>query len=265
MKLLRFVCAALCSLLGAAMAGSRVPVDSLGASLLVPDGWVLVSKGDSRLALYDTVLDTSTYALRHGGMLELEAVRDSLGEGPRAWTLLQAKAERVFLESDPASVLYVADSMTQAGHFAMYFNYLWAPDTVVYAFQERFVGVGSTDYILRASGDTADFYQNFALYSALLDSISFNAGFGGLGLAGATSGRPRGLVASRVGGQVLFRVGAGGTTVSVTDLRGREVWRGSSRGTSLEWTPAGARAGTYVARAWREGEVVQATSFVLTP
>jgi len=240
----------------------RVALSEVGASVYVPAGWVL-SHPSAREYVWE---DTALTGMR--GVLGIVATDSVWTSGARSWTLIKAQAQQVDLASDPLSITYIIDSMTQDGRFGMYINSMTVPDTFAFAFQDRYTATDRIGYHLYAWGDTADFYENYSIYKALLDSVQLDGNLAGLGIGvvhakSATAFSLR----SRTGGMVDFScLLPAGAEFVVTDLRGRQVWAGAGNGQGKAlWDAHGVARGTYLARVRQEGRILGASSFVLLP
>lgn len=246
--------------LAASIHAGRVAVPRLGISAYVPAGWVIHDSANEY-----RFQDTTLVGMR--AILGISAW-DGVGGTPRNWVLTKTQAQQYDLDNDPFSIVYVVDSMTQGGRFAMYVNWMSVPDSFAFAFHDRYAATANIGYHVYAWGDTADFYENYGVYTALLDSVQFDGNLSGLGMSREAS-QARGALAgwSQAGGWVEFRgPDAEAAALVVTDLRGREVWKGRfDRQGIARWNSAGTTRGTYLARVLQAGRVLGASSFVLLP
>lgn len=240
----------------------RVALPEVGASAYVPAGWVL-SHPSAREYVWE---DTALTGMR--GVLGIVATDSVWTSGARSWTLLKAQAHQLDLASDPLSITYIVDSMTQDGRFGMYINSMTVPDTFAFAFQDRYTATDRIGYQLYAWGDTADFYENYSVYTALLDSVQLDGSLAGLGIGAARAKSAAAFaLRSRAGGLVEFSSHLlTGAEFVVTDLRGRQVWASTGNGQGKAfWNAHGVARGTYLARVRQEGRILGASSFVLLP
>lgn len=255
---LRVVVVVAC-LASVAFAG-RVAVPRLGLSVYVPPTWI-VHDSANEFRFQDTALVGMRATLGISAW-------DDVGGMPRNWVLTKTRAQQYDLADDPLSIVYVIDSMSQDNRFAMYVNWMSVPDSFAFAFHDRYAATDNIGYHVYAWGDTADFYENYSIYAALLDSVQFDGTLSNLGVSrGGAQAKGALRLGTQVGGVVEFRaVTSDRARLVVTDLRGREIWKGTpDRQGIARWNSAGTVRGTYLVRLVQSGRIMGASSFVLLP
>jgi hypothetical protein len=145
-----------------------------GATVYLPDNWVLEQKSDSQIILYDQSWTFGSHlsVMRHNRI-------SAYFPTPEEWTRAHFVAYKMVCENTLTpwgAVLYYDSSITSRQ------GNLWAPelyctyfslDTTVGAWSEyiRFAASGDYGYELYAMGDTTDMLNNVPTYAAILQGI----------------------------------------------------------------------------------------------
>ncbi|QQS05504.1 MAG: hypothetical protein IPK50_01070 [Fibrobacterota bacterium] len=163
---------------------ARTTLSDIGLSVYVPDGWTLSFLTGSAS---DTE-STRMYAMINRentdrAVLTFEAFDHVSDLGAHSWTTLTGYAESLNIQGYPFSIVYIDDSIKQAGLFAwrVYgrygdFDESDLPIGVVDRYSRTFAN-GDIGWIISFEGDTADIDTAGPTYTKILDSVKVDLSF----------------------------------------------------------------------------------------
>lgn len=209
---------------------ARTTLSDIGLSVYVPDGWTLSFLTGSAS---DTE-STRMYAMINRentdrAVLTFEAFDHVSELGAHSWTTLTGYAESLNIQGYPFSIVYIDDSIKQAGLFAwrVYgrygdFDESDLPIGVVDRYSRTFAN-GDIGWIISFEGDTADIDTAGPTYTKILDSVKVDLSFQTLPLKIRGPSRHGGYRPVRVTGASLAIDGEAPPFVRASDLLGRRI------------------------------------------